>query len=208
MLKSLILGFVFFLIDKTCTWVFHDEDVLKSAEESRSPVLICLWHGLCIFPLIYLKQFAKKIKVVSSTHKDSLVLAKILKYYGFSLIKGSSSRGATGVIKEMIKSFKNSNSIIAITNDGPKGPLRIAKPGAINLAYKLNAKIIFVSGRSSRFWNLKTWDHFIIPKPFSVNHIYVKNITFDSFNDDEVSIDQFITTKMNDLQNKIDNDLI
>ena len=165
MLKSLILGFMFFVINKTCKWVFHNEDILKSAYDSNSPVLICVWHGLFVFPLIYLKQNYIETKVISSTHKDSMVLARILKYYGFNLIKGSSSHGAINVIKEMLTLFKNPNSMIAITNDGPKGPSRVAKPGAINLAYKLNAKIIFISGRSSNFWRLKTWDNFIFPKP-------------------------------------------
>ena len=208
MLKPLILGFVFFVVNKTCKWVYHDKSVLEEARNSNSPILICMWHGFFVFPLMFLKQFANKIKVVSSTHNDSMVLAKNLKYYGFTLIKGSSSRGGTTVINKLIELFQTPHSMIAITNDGPKGPSRIAKPGAINLAYKLNAKIIFISGKSSHFWKLKTWDQFIIPKPFSVNNVYIKNISFDSFNDKEQSIDQFITTKMNDVQNKIDNNLI
>ena len=208
MLKSLVLGVVFFVVDKTCKWVFHNKSVLEEAKESSSPTLICVWHGFFVFPLMCLKKTADKITVVSSSHNDSMVLAKILKYYGFTLIKGSSSQGATNVIKEMIKLFKSPYSMIAITNDGPKGPPRVAKRGAVNLAYKSNVKIIFISGRSSRFWKLKTWDHFIIPKPFSVNHVYIKNITFDNFNNQEQSLEQFITTKMNDLQNKIDANLI
>ena len=208
MIKSLILGFMFFIVNKTNKWNFHNQNVLKTADESNSPILICVWHGLFIFPLIYLKKNYIKTKIVSSTHKDSRALARILKYYGFNLIKGSSSRGAKNVIKVMMKLFQNSTSMIAITNDGPKGPPRIAKPGAINLAYKLNAKIIFISGKSSSYWKLKTWDNFILPKPFASNHVYMKELTFKDFDDRKESIDAFITKEMNGFQNQIDKNLI
>lgn len=208
MLKSLILGFLFFMVDKTNKWTFHDQEVLKSAYESDSPILICLWHGLFIFPLVYLKKNYPHTQVVSSTHKDSMILARILKYYGFNLIKGSSSKGATNVIKTIITLFKNPHTMIAITNDGPKGPPRIAKSGAINLAYKLNSKIIFISGKSSSFWTLKTWDNFLLPKPFASSHVYIKEVALKNFDHKNESIDKFITRKMNAFQNKIDKNLI
>ncbi len=207
MIKSLILGFMFFVVNKTNKWTFHNEEVLENATQSNSPVLICVWHGLFIFPLIYLKKNYIKTKIVSSTHKDSMILARILNHYGFELIKGSSSRGARNVIKIMMKLFKNSNTMVAITNDGPKGPPRIAKPGAINLAYKANAKIIFISGKSSSFWQLRTWDNFILPKPFANNHVYMKELTFEKFNAKKDSVDGFITNAMNSFQEQIDKNL-
>ena len=87
MIKSFFLWSVFFIVNKTCKWKFHGETTLNDAYKSDSPVLICLWHGLFIFPLIYLKKYYLNTKIISSTHKDSLVLAKILEYYGFTLIK-------------------------------------------------------------------------------------------------------------------------
>ena len=63
MLKSLILGFLFFIVDKTNKWTFHNEEVLKNASESDSPVLICLWHGFFIFPLVYLKKNLQYITI-------------------------------------------------------------------------------------------------------------------------------------------------
>ncbi len=202
-IKSIILWIVFIFIEKTCSWKYHGEEKLREIHESSRPVLICLWHGYFIFPMIFLKRNYSFSKVVSSTHKDSMVLAAVLQKFGFSLIKGSSSRGAKNVLKKMIGQYKNPQSITIITNDGPKGPPRVAKEGSILLAHKSKAKIIFISGKSNKFWRLKTWDRFILPKPFSKNDVYINAIDLpQKIKDKEVG--SFVSSEMNKIQDKID----
>ena len=202
-IKSIILWLIFIFIEKTCSWKYHGEEKLKEIHSSNSPILICLWHGYFIFPMIYLKQNYSFSKVVSSTHKDSMVLAAVLQKFGFSLIKGSSSRGAKNVLKKMIKQYKKPQSITIITNDGPKGPPRVAKEGSILLARKSGAKIIFVSGKSNKYWRLKTWDRFILPKPFSKNDVYISTIDVPKkIKDKDVGL--FVGSKMNQIQDQID----
>ena len=201
--KSLILWFLFLVVDKTCRWEYRGEKELNKLIESDSPVLVCMWHANFIFPMIYFKRFVPQIQVVSSTHSDSNILANVLKKYGFYLIKGSSSRGAKKVLKEMISAYKKSDTAIAITNDGPKGPPRVAKEGSVALAYKLNAHIIFMTGRSRSFWEIKTWDRFILPKPFSKNIVYIKKIDFPKGLAKE-EIAPFATSAMNQIENDID----
>ena len=203
LLKSFILWFIFFVVEKTCKWTIHDKHVLESLRKSKEPVLICIWHGIFIFPFIYLKKMSSNIHVVSSSHRDSQVLARVLKHHGFRLIKGSSSQGGVRVMKNIITLFKKSDSMVVVTNDGPKGPPRVAKPGSLSLANKLNAKIIFISGKSSSFWNLKTWDQFVLPKPFSTNHIYSYEILLKNC-PESISLDEFVTNEMNMAQNKFD----
>ena len=67
--------------------------------------------------------------------------------------------------------LKNPSAIIAITNDGPKGPAKIAKSGSIALALKYNAHIIAMSCCASKYWRLPSWDKTMIPKPFSTIYI-------------------------------------
>ena len=202
-LKSFILWFIFIFIEKTCSWKYHGSKNFKILNDSDSPILICLWHGYFIFPMIYLKRYFSFSKVVSSTHKDSMILAKTLQWFGFDLIKGSSSRGAKNVLKKMIQQYKNPKSITVITNDGPKGPPRIAKEGSILLAHKSGAKIVFISGRSSNFWRLKTWDRFVLPKPFSKNKIYINSISLPK-NIKKEEVHTFVNFKMNQIQDEID----
>ncbi len=148
LIKYIILKFIFFIIQISTSWKYHGVERFNKLVVSNQPVLVCVWHGYFIFPMIFLKKYYKQTKIVSSTHPDSMVLAKVLNDYGFNLIKGSSTRGAKNVIREMMKNLRDTSSIIAITNDGPKGPARIAKGGAVSLAMKLNAKLVFISGKS------------------------------------------------------------
>jgi len=202
-LKSLILWFLFFIVDKTCFWKYYNIDVLKRAMKSKSPTLICMWHGQFIFGMIYLKRFFPNTIVISSTHRDSMVLANVLKKYKFNLIKGSSTRGAKNVLKKMIIEYQKPDTLIAITNDGPKGPPRIAKKGSVVLAHKMNANILFMTGRASCFWKLKTWDGFVLPKPFSKNSVYIEKINVPN-SIDQKEIGSFITTVMNQKEDDID----
>ena len=191
------------MIEKTSSWKYHGSDFLKKLSQSERPILICVWHGFFIFPLNFLKNNYIETKIISSTHPDSMILAKVLNDYGFSLIKGSSTRGSKNVIKEMMGALKKSNSILAITNDGPKGPPRIAKGGAIALAQKFNARIVFITGKSNNYIKLKTWDSFIIPKLFSKNDIYINEIICPS-NKPSEELGVYISNKMNEIQNEID----
>ena len=206
LIKYIILKFVFFIIEKTSVWKYHGLDIFKKIHKSDQPILICIWHGFFIFPMNFLKNNYIETKVVSSTHPDSMVLAKVLNDYGFRLIKGSSTRGANNVIKEMIKNLKNENSIVAITNDGPKGPARIAKDGAISLARKFNARLIFITGKSSNYIKLKTWDSFIMPKLFSKNDVYIKEIYYPKDKSSH-KVGEYISNQMNQIQNEIDTNL-
>ena len=206
-LKSLILQFLFFLVDKTCVWRYKGHEKFQKLIDSDFPILVCMWHGNFIFPMIYFKRFFPSVKVVSSTHNDSMILATVLKKYGFNLIKGSSSKGAQQVLKKMIREYRRPESLIAITNDGPKGPPRVAKLGSIALAHKMNAHIVFMSGRASRFWKLKTWDGFILPKPFSKNTVYIDKIKIPKeLNKEDVAV--FLTSQMNKIENDINQNII
>ena len=175
--KILILLYSFFLrcilglIFITCDWKIHNKTSFKLAQKNLRPIFLCCWHSRFILVAYYFKRIKLNIWAVSSTHRDSEIMANLLIRWGFRLIRGSSTRGWTNVIKKMIKLFKKPHSMIAITNDGPKGPPLIAKKGSAMLAYKYNAQILSVSAAPSRFWTLKTWDRAIIPKPFSTIHI-------------------------------------
>ena len=202
-IKYLILKFIFFIIEKTCSWKYHNIELFDKLHKSDKPIIICIWHGFFIFPMFFLKKHYIQTKVVSSTHADSMILARVLIDYGFSLIKGSSTRGSKNVIKEMMRFLKKHNSIIAITNDGPKGPPRIAKGGAVALAKKMNAHIVFITGKSNNYRKLKTWDSFILPKLFSKNDVYINQIELIN-SQNSIDLGKDISIKMNKIQNLID----
>jgi lysophospholipid acyltransferase (LPLAT)-like uncharacterized protein len=151
------------LIHLTCKTEFKLADSYPN-----EPLIIGFWHGeLLMQPFLYKKIRAKhKVSTMISEHFDGEVLAKTMFYFGFDTIRGSSSKGGVKVLIEAIKKLKN-GSDVALTPDGPKGPRHSVADGIIVLAQKTNSKIVIFNYISSDFWQLKSWDKFIVPKPFS-----------------------------------------
>ena len=141
------------------------EENLLNLIKSKVPVMLCVWHGRLLFPSWYVRRHTSSLHIISSKHQDSEILAYILRNWGYSLIRGSTKKRGIRVIKEMTKIFNN-GGIIAVTNDGPKGPPKIAKSGSIGLALKNNVKIITVTGSATKYWELRSWDKSMLPKPF------------------------------------------
>ena len=163
---------ILFVLFRTNRWVVGGLNKLNDAKQSDSAIMLCSWHERFLYAVYFLKKYnIKNVWAISSTHPDSQIMAHFLRRSSFNLIKGSSTRGWENVIKQMFTVFKKPNSIIAITNDGPKGPPRIAKLGSYKIANKSNAKIITISCGSTKFWTIKSWDKLKIPKPFGTIYI-------------------------------------
>jgi len=188
----------------TCKWKTYNAEIFLDAQKKNRSIFLCCWHSRFILIAGYFKKIKLSIWSVSSTHKDSELMASILEGWGLQLIRGSSTRGWSNVLKGLIRLFKKNNSIIAITNDGPKGPAMVAKKGSVVLALKNNAQIIAVSGAASRFWKLSSWDGTIIPKPFSTIYIqFSEPLDHKNIGGQEVNIvSDYITNNYNDLNNK------
>jgi lysophospholipid acyltransferase (LPLAT)-like uncharacterized protein len=126
------------------------------------------WHNrLAIIPHLYTLTSRKRPgKALTSASKDGEILAAFLECYGIGAIRGSSSRRGAAALREMIRAIR-SGCEIAITPDGPRGPCYHLNPGVIALAQNARAKVIPIRVVYSRYWELKSWDRFRIPKPFS-----------------------------------------
>ena len=96
-LLSLFLKVVLNFTFLTCRWIVLDEQNILKGDK---PKLVCCWHSRSLFVARFFKY--KKIKSwgISSTHKDSQILARVLLSWGINLIRGSSSRGWVGVLKK------------------------------------------------------------------------------------------------------------
>lgn len=139
-----------------------------SSNYPSEPFIVAFWHGeLLMQPFLY-KKIRKnhKISVMISEHFDGEIIARIISFFGFDTVRGSSSKGGAKVLIEAIKKIKNGEDI-AITPDGPRGPRHSIADGIVVLAQKTNSKIVTFNYVSSNFWQLKSWDRFVVPKPFS-----------------------------------------
>ena len=168
----MIMQLCFFVLFRTNRWKISGYHNFQRAIESDYPIMLCTWHCR----LLYASYFFKKNKTanlwaIASTHKDSELISRFLQGAAINLIRGSSTRGGNNVTKQMLTILKNSQSIVAITNDGPKGPPRVAKLESYRTAIKSKAQIIAISCNSTNFWQARSWDRLHIPKPFGTIHI-------------------------------------
>jgi lysophospholipid acyltransferase (LPLAT)-like uncharacterized protein len=100
-------------------------------------------------------------------------------------LQGSSTRGGAKALIGAIKSLKNGIDV-AITPDGPKGPIYSVADGIVVLSQKTGAKILPFQTVASKYWQFNSWDRFTIPKPFGTIDFYVGN----PFDVDDLSIDK------------------
>ena len=207
-LLSLLLHPILFFLFRTNKWIILGYDKFQKAIESNSPIMLCSWHERFLYAIYFLKKYKiKNVWAVSSTHPDSQIMAYFLKRSSFNLIKGSSTRGWENVIKKMFKVLKSSKTIIAITNDGPKGPAKEAKLGSYKIALKTNANIVTISCSSTKYWTVSSWDKLRIPKPFGTIYIEFSSPMQNFKNKDEMpqaeDLTSFLNSNLNGLDKKI-----
>lgn len=134
-----------------------------------TPRLIwAFWHNsLFVIPHLLNHYLSHRPgSALTSASQDGEILAAFLERFNVRPIRGSSSRQGAAALLEM-KRLIEQGFDVAITPDGPRGPLYHLNPGVITLAQKTGALIMPIRVHYSRCWRLKTWDAFEIPKPFA-----------------------------------------
>lgn len=140
-------------------------------DEVKGPVILCFWHNrILAITLSFLRKYPRKkrggVTVLTSPSKDGEILAQLMAYMGMGAVRGSSSRRGSQALRELIR-LVESGVDIAITPDGPRGPRYKLSPGPIALAQATGAVLMPVTATFSNAFEMKTWDGFRIPLPFS-----------------------------------------
>lgn len=147
---------------------------LDEARRAGQPVLFALWHGE-LLPLLW-HQRARGVAVLISEHRDGEIVAQIAESLGYRTVRGSSSRGASRALLGLARAIADGNDG-AITPDGPRGPARVFAPGAAVAAQRTGAPIVPIRASASRAWRLRSWDRFLIPKPFALVTVTIGPLT-------------------------------
>jgi len=127
-----------------------------------------LWHNrLLIFPFVLRRFFSKRRgAALISASRDGDLLTDAIKRFGFDVVRGSSSRlGASAILQ--LTNILASGGDAVITPDGPRGPAYELGPGIIFLAQKSGAAVLPMNMEYSSCWRIKSWDRFIVPRPFA-----------------------------------------
>ncbi|MEK7832933.1 MAG: lysophospholipid acyltransferase family protein [Acidobacteriota bacterium] len=159
-----LAGFLLhWLIRFICSTVKFEVVGLENHTETK-PLIYCFWHNRIPTATYFWRR--RGIVVMSSQSFDSEYIARFIQRFGYGTAKGSSTRGARAGLIQMIRAVRAGKSA-AFTVDGPRGPIYVAKPGALLVAAKADAAILPFSISLDRCWRLKSWDRIEIPKPFA-----------------------------------------
>lgn len=122
------------------------------------------WHEA----IVLMTAFEAKAHVLTSLHADGELMTRICGHLGIGVIRGSTTRGGSAALLGLIR--RTGGTHVALTPDGPHGPRRRLKPGAVALASTTGLAIVPVGVACSAAWRAGSWDRLMVPKPFSTAH--------------------------------------
>ncbi|MBI2113818.1 MAG: lysophospholipid acyltransferase family protein [candidate division NC10 bacterium] len=126
-------------------------------------VIVAFWHGrLLMMPFVYPGQ---PVAILISHHRDGEYITRIAERFGFTVVRGSTTRGGARAFKQLIHALRGGRNAV-ITPDGPKGPRQRAKSGVVELARLSGMPILPVAFGAWPRTILKSWDQFLVPCPF------------------------------------------
>jgi len=157
-------------------------------------VCVC-WHGeLFMSPQAY-RHIHKKhpASAIISSHFDGSLIAGTLSFLNIRSLRGSSRKGAKQVLMQAFRSIKSGEEVL-ITPDGPKGPRHFMSDGAIGIALKSKLPVFIMNFQAKNYWQLSSWDEFVIPKPFTKVDFYIQSISLEGMELEEAK--NYLSSKM------------
>ena len=129
-----------------------------------TPVIFVFWHGQFL-PLVHYHR-REGIVVLVSEHADGEYLTRVIERHGFGTVRGSSTEGGMRGLKGLVRAARAGKDL-ALTPDGPTGPMGVFKPGALAAARMTGLPIVPLAAGASSGWRLRSWDGFLVPRPLS-----------------------------------------
>jgi hypothetical protein len=147
---------------------------------------MAFWHGRILPATVYFKR--RGIIVITSENFDGEWIAGIIERFGYGTARGSTTRGGVRALVQL-KHDMQGGKPAAFTLDGPRGPARVAQPGAVWLAKATGNPIVPFHIEASRFWTANSWDRTQVPKPYTTVAIAIGEPFHVASNADESGIE-------------------
>lgn len=177
-----LVFWIYWLIYKTWKIEFVESAELKTRWKNGQGFLLAHWHGdeLALAHVIH----RYRIATLASPSEDGFIADAIIRNFGGISRRGSSSKkGASGLLG-LVKICKRENAVVSFAVDGPRGPLHIPKPGALEFAKLLSYPIFAVGADADRKWTqTRSWNQAFLPKPFARLVIYFSDSFFSEVPD-------------------------
>lgn len=146
---------------------FEHFDAIAAA--GQRPIM-AFWHGRILPATYYFRH--RGIVVMTSENFDGEWIARIIERFGFGTSRGSTSRGGLRALLQLKRDMAAGRAA-GFTVDGPRGPARVAQPGAVWLAKATGQPVLPFHLEADRHWTLGSWDRTQVPKPFSTVSIVI-----------------------------------
>lgn len=133
----------------------------------KKPMIAVFWHGrLMMMSLGWPVPHPMPFHMLISRHRDGVLIARVIAHFDLLTIGGSSSRGGTAALRDMVKTLKG-GACIGVTPDGPRGPRMRAVDGVVRLAQMTGIPVVPATFGARWRKVLGTWDRFVIAWPFT-----------------------------------------
>src|SRR2546425_1219103 len=149
-------------LGSTFRWRAEGAEHLDAVAQSGRQPIMAFWHGRILPATIYFRR--RGIVVITSANFDGEWIAGIIQRFGYGTARGSTSRGGRKALLQLTREM-TAGKPAGFTVDGPRGPARIARPGAVWLAKATGNPVVPFHLEADRHWTLNSWDRTQIPKP-------------------------------------------
>ncbi|MEI7636755.1 MAG: lysophospholipid acyltransferase family protein [Syntrophus sp. (in: bacteria)] len=170
LLNTFFASIIFYLLDllytKTLRVQFEGTEKIQEHLENGGRIIIYSWHQRFFGGFFLPRIFKWSPCIIISQSRDGEFISKVVQHIGWIPVRGSCSRGGKEALQVMVQGVIE-NHIGGHIVDGPTGPPRVIKPGLISLARRTDAVICPGIVSYENTWIMNSWDHFMVPKPFS-----------------------------------------
>jgi len=158
----------------TIHWRRENQDPVEAIWAEGGGVIICFWHSrISLSPACWPLDRAQSPRAMVSLSPDGEFIARAVQRLGIPAIRGSSSKkSARDKAKGGAEAFRDGlrwlrqDGAVALTPDGPRGPVETMAEGAVMLARMSGAPVLLVGLACSPALALNTWDRGQLPIPF------------------------------------------
>lgn len=152
------------LLGATLRWRVEGMEHFDNIMASPQRPVMGFWHGRILTATYYFRR--RGIVVITSENFDGEWIARIIERFGYGTARGSTSRGARKAALQLVREMRQGRPA-GFTLDGPRGPAKVAQPGAVWLAGATGNPLLPFHLEASQHWTLGSWDRTQIPKPFT-----------------------------------------
>lgn len=170
---SKLLPFAVNVLCKTLRVKIENYETVNELYKNNKNFVTAFWHGK--MTLGWYLHRNKNFAALVSQSKDGELLANLLTKWKYDVTRGSSHRGGKESLEQILDKANN-NFSIAITPDGPTGPIHKMKAGAVIIAQRVNIPLVLVGIHYQKKKVFRSWDYFELPLPFSKVQIVYSNL--------------------------------